>query len=184
MRHSEEKMRKMLLALQECDDFVTLDGLSHMLEISKRSVQNYLNKAEAWLREHDLPNVQIVKKQGYGIQLVMGAADHQKLATLLSSRYFTLADGSVDRRIELLRCLVFSREELTIQLLADKFYVSRFVILSDLDWAENWLANYNLKLFKTQRRGIGIVGDEVSRRAAIAGFFDLQELKELSLIHI
>lgn len=178
MRHSEEKMRKMLLALQKSGDFVTLDSLSHMLEISKRSVQNYLNKAEAWLREHDLPNVQIVKKQGYGIQLVMEPADQQKLATLLSSRYFTLADGSVDRRIELLRCLVFSREELTIQLLADKFYVSRFVILSDLDWAENWLANYNLKLFKTQRRGIGIVGDEVSRRAAIAGFFDLQELKE------
>lgn len=178
MRHSEEKLRKMLLALQESDDFVTLDSLSHTLEISKRSVQNYLNKADMWLKEHDLPDVQIVKKQGYGIQLAMEAADRQKLATLLSSQYFTLADGSVDRRIELLRSLVFSREELTIQFLADKFYVSRFVILSDLDWAENWLANYNLKLFKTQRRGIGIVGDEVSRRAAIAGFFDLRELRE------
>lgn len=177
MRHSEENLRKMLLALQESDDFVTLDSLSHTLEISKRSVQNYLNKADAWLKEHDLPNVQIVKKQGYGIQMAMGASDRQKLAMLLSSRYFTLADGSVDRRIELLRSLVFSREELTIQFLADKFYVSRFVILSDLDWAENWLSNYNLKLFKTQRRGIGIVGDEVSRRAAIAGFFDLRELK-------
>lgn len=177
MRHSEEKLRKMLLTLQERDDFVTLDTLAHTLEVSKRSVQNYLNKADMWLREHDLSDVQIVKKQGYGIRLSMEPSDRQKLATLLSSRYFTMADGSVDRRIELLRSLVFSREELTIQFLADKFYVSRFVILSDLDWAENWLSNYHLKLFKTQRRGIGIVGDEVSRRAAIAGFFDLRELK-------
>lgn len=178
MRHTEENLRKMLLTLQESDDFVTLDSLSRMLEISKRSVQNYLNKADVWLKEHDLPDVQIIKKQGYGIMLDIKPSDRQKLTTLLNSRYFTLADGSVERRIELLRSLVFSREELTIQFLADEFYVSRFVILSDLDWAENWLSNYNLKLFKTQRRGIGIVGDEVSRRAAIAGFFDLRELKE------
>lgn len=175
MRHSEETMRKMLQALLESEDFLTLSDLSQRLDVSKRSVQNYLNKADGWLRDHDLPGVCIVKKQGYGIQLTLDPPGRQKLATLLSSQYFTLSDGSVDRRIELLRSLVFSREELTIQFLADKFYVSRFVILSDLDWAENWLAQYHLKLFKTQGRGIGLVGDEVSRRAAIAGFFDLCE---------
>lgn len=61
--------------------------------------------------------------------------------------------------------------------------MSRFVILSDLDWVENWLAQYKLKLFKTQRRGIGIAGDEISRRAAIAGFFDLKELKNKSVVY-
>ena len=175
MRHSEKTMRKMLLALLEGNGFVTLSSLSQGLDISKRSVQNYLNKADGWLTEHELPNVRIVKKQGYGIRLDMDAADRQTLATLLNNQYFTMADGSANRRVELLRSLIFSREELTIQFLADSFYVSRFVILSDLDWAENWLGQYQLRLFKTQGRGIGIAGDEVARRSAIAGFFDLCE---------
>lgn len=178
MRHSEKTLRNMLLALLESDDFVTLSSLSQSLDISKRSVQNYLTKAETWLRERDLPNVRIVKKQGYGIRLTLDTASRETLSSLLNSQYFTLLDGSVDRRIELLRNLIFSREELTIQFLADSFYVSRFVILSDLDWAENWLGQYHLKLFKTQGRGIGIAGDEIARRAAIAGFFDLCERRE------
>lgn len=178
MRHAEENMRKMLMLLLKSEGFVTLGELSQKLEISKRSVQNYLNKAELWFKEHNISDAVIVKKQGYGIQLSAGPGERQKLTSLLSDKYFTSEEGSVDRRIELLRDLVFSREDLTIQFLADKLYVSRFVILSDLDWAENWLSQYQLRLFKTQRRGIGIVGDEVSRRAAIAGYFDLCEQKK------
>ena len=178
MRHSEKTMRKMLVTLLESDEFVTLSSLSQTLDISKRSVQNYLNKADIWLLEHELPEIRIVKKQGYGIRLDLGEEGRKTLLAMLNNQYFTLADGSADRRIELLRSLIFSREELTIQFLADSFYVSRSVILSDLDWAEGWLAQYHLRLFKTQGRGIGIAGDEVDRRAAIAGFFDLCEQRE------
>ena len=178
MRHSEEVTRKILLSLLESEDYLTLSELSRIMEISKRSVQNYLTKAESWLREHQLSEIQIVKKQGYGTQLDCDAAGRQKLSALLSSQYFTLTDGSMKRRTELLRSLIFSRDELTIQFLADSFYVSRFVILADLDWAENWLAQYHLRLFKIQGRGIGIAGEEVDRRAAIIGFFDLCEHRE------
>lgn len=176
MKHSEENLQKIFEELLKSDTFITLDDLSRLLDISRRSVQNYLNRAEIWLREHDLPKVKIVKKQGYGIQLVADADERRKLDALINSRYFTTLDGSTERRMEILKSLVFSKEELTIQFLADQFYVSRFVILSDLDWVEHWLGQYKLKLFKTQRRGIGIAGDEVSRRAAIAGFFDLREV--------
>ena len=136
MRHSEENLQKILETLlkNDSDGFVTLDDLSQVLNISKRSVQNYLNKADSWLLEHDLPDVRIIKKQGYGIRLSVDFSERQKLASLIKSRYFTMLEGSVERRIEILRSLVFSKEELTIQFLADQFYVSRFVILSDLDW--------------------------------------------------
>ena len=178
MRHSEEVTRRILLAVLEGEGYLTLSELSQTMEISKRSVQNYLTKAESWLREHQLSEIHIVKKQGYGTQLACDAAGRQKLSALLNSQYFTLTDGSMKRRTELLRSLIFSREELTIQFLADSFYVSRFVILADLDWAENWLAQYHLRLFKIQGRGIGIAGEEVDRRAAIIGFFDLCEHRE------
>ena len=130
MRHSEENLQKILETLlkNDSDGFVTLDDLSQVLNISKRSVQNYLNKADSWLLEHDLPDVRIIKKQGYGIRLSVDFSERQKLASLIKSRYFTMLEGSVERRIEILRSLVFSKEELTIQFLADQFYVSRFVI--------------------------------------------------------
>lgn len=178
MGRTNQTLQKMLLTLSDNSSFVTLDQLSQELEISKRSVQNYLSKAELWLRDHDLAEVSIIKKQGNGILLKASDTDRQKLASLLSSQYFTSLDGSADRRIEILRSLVFSQDELTIQFLADKFYVSRFIIQSDLDWVENWLAQYNLKLYRTQRRGIGIAGSEFLRRSAIAGFFDMQKHRE------
>ena len=127
MRHSEENLQKILETLlkNDSDGFVTLDDLSQVLNISKRSVQNYLNKADSWLLEHDLPDVRIIKKQGYGIRLSVDFSERQKLASLIKSRYFTMLEGSVERRIEILRSLVFSKEELTIQFLADQFYVDR-----------------------------------------------------------
>ena len=112
MRHSEENLQKILETLlkNDSDGFVTLDDLSQVLNISKRSVQNYLNKADSWLLEHDLPDVRIIKKQGYGIRLSVDFSERQKLASLIKSRYFTMLEGSVERRIEILRSLVFSKE--------------------------------------------------------------------------
>lgn len=123
MRHSEENLQKILETLlkNDSDGFVTLDDLSQILNISKRSVQNYLNKADSWLLEHDLSNVKIIKKQGYGIQISADFSERQKLSSLIKSRYFTMLEGSVERRIEILRSLVFSKEELTISFLRISF---------------------------------------------------------------
>jgi transcriptional antiterminator len=49
-----------------------------------------------------------------------------------------------------------------------------------LEWASQWLAQYKLRIFKTQRRGIEIFGDEIDRRNAIAGFFDICGSSEMS----
>lgn len=78
MKHSEENLQKIFEELLKSDTFITLDDLSRLLDISRRSVQNYLNRAEVWLKEHDLPKVKIVKKQGYGIQLVADADERRK----------------------------------------------------------------------------------------------------------
>ena len=37
---------------------------------------------ESWLREHQLSEIHIVKKQGYGTQLACDAAGRQKLSAL------------------------------------------------------------------------------------------------------
>lgn len=174
MNHTEKYLQQLLLLLLEQEDYVTLQELSDRLKLSKRSIQNYLSRAEAWLLERHLEHVQIVKKQGTGIRLLTDAKERQQLNGLVSSRNFTMLDENVDRRQEILRSLLFSRDALTIQFFADYFYVSRSIILNDLKWVEGWLETYHLTLFKARHRGLEIKGDEADRRAAIASFFDLK----------
>lgn len=174
MNHTERNLQKLLLLLLEQEDYMTLQELSDSLKLSKRSIQNYLSRAEAWLLEHHLEHIRIVKKQGTGVRLMAEPKEGRQLRVLVSSRDFTMLDENADRRQEILRNLLFSRDALTIQFFADYFYASRSVILFDLKWVEEWLETYHLTLFKARHRGIGIKGDEADRRAAIASFFDLQ----------
>lgn len=82
----------------------------------------------------------------------------------------------MERRIEIQKPCIFKRRT-NDPISCGSVLCEPFCHFVGFDWVENWLSQYKLKLFKTQRRGIGIAGDEISRRAAIAGFFDLKELK-------
>lgn len=183
MNHYEIKMKKIIEALLESEGFMTLEALSQQVGISKRSVQNYMYKIQAWFSEIDIDEVELLKKQGYGIRLIIGTEDREKITSYLNTENFSLYDDVVLRRLEMIKVLIFSNDELTIRFFADQFYISRTVILKDLEWVSQWLSKFNLQLFKTQKRGIGIVGSEVSRRNAIAGFFDIYKTKEELLIN-
>lgn len=174
MNRTEKYLQQILLLLLEQEGYVTLQELSDSLKLSKRSIQNYLSRAGAWLLEHHLEQIRIVKKPGTGIRLAADAKERQRLNEMVNSRNFTMLDESADRRQEILRSLLFSKDALTIQFFADYFYVSRSMILFDLEWVEDWLEAYRLTLFKTRHRGLEIKGDEADRRAAIASFFDLR----------
>lgn len=182
MNHFEIKIKRILELLLDSDKYVTLDFLSQQTGISKRSTQNYMDRIERWLAEKGLDEIRLLKKQGYGIKLFVEGKDRQRLEDILNTEKYSIFDDVVSRRLEILKALIFSNDELTIQFLADQFYISRSVILKDLEWVSQWLSGFNLKLFKTQRRGIGIVGSEISRRNAIAGFFDIYKSKEITRI--
>lgn len=173
-------MKKLLELLLRSSQYVTLDTLSEHVGISKRSVQNYIEKIDDWFLENELKQTYIEKKRGYGIRLKTTSKDRKQIERLLNFKRLNIYSGDARRRLDILKALMFSEDEITIQLLSNQFYVSRATILSDLDWTSQWLAQYKLKLYKTQHRGIGIIGDEVAHRNAIAGFFDTNELGVLS----
>lgn len=182
MNHFELKMKKIIEVLLESDKYMTLEFLSQQVGVSKRSIQNYMYKIEAWLSEINIGKAQLLKKQGYGIRLLIDHRGREQLLQYINTDKFGLYDDVVIRRLEILKALIFSNDELTIRFLADQFYISRTVIIKDLEWVSQWLSKFSLQLFKTQRRGIGLVGSEVSRRNAIAGFFDIYKTGEKQLI--
>lgn len=182
MNHIEKNMERIVDVLIESDKFITLEALSQKVGLSKRSIQNYLYKIQAWLSEIGMKETELIKKQGYGIKLLVDQEEKIGLLKHLKIDKIAIFEDVVCRRLDMLKALIFSNDELTIQFFADQFYISRTVILKDLEWISQWLAKYSLQLFKCQRRGISIVGNEASRRNAIAGFFDIYKTNEKSII--
>lgn len=173
-------MKKLLGLLLRSSKYTTLESLSDHVGISKRTVQNYIEKIDDWLWENELGQTHVEKKRGYGIRLKTTAKDRKQIERLLNFKRLNIYSGDAKRRLDILKALMFTEDEITIQFLTTQFYVSRATILTDLEWASQWLSQYKLRLYKTQHRGIGIVGDEVAHRNAIAGFFDTYELGVLS----
>ena len=172
MKNYEINLKKILETLLQSNGFITMDEISKKVSLSKRSVQNYIEKLDEWFAENGLIDVHIERKRGNGVRLNTMPEERKQLWHLLNLQSFNIHSGDATRRLSILKQLIFSEDESTIQGLMAQFYVSRATILSDLDWASQWLAQYKLRLFKTQHRGIGIIGDEVAHRKAIAAYFD------------
>lgn len=180
MKNIELTLKSIIEVLLVTPHFLTLKSLADTVGISRRSVQNYLDKLEIWISDNKLEKTTLYKKQGVGILLKTEDGDREKIEKLIGFSRLNIFSGDYKRRLEVIKKLLFSDDELTIKLISDEYFVSRSVILSDLEWAEQWFAQFNLKLFKTQHRGIGLTGSEICRRNAIAGFFDIYENASVS----
>jgi len=168
----ESKVKKIIVELIDVDDYITLDALSDKCSVTKRSIQNHLQWLADWLIENDFSAVQIIKKPGNGVKFSMDDESRIRMHRVLDNYGGLFSFDDMARRMKILRLLLLSDEELTIGFLADYFYVSRAIILRDMDWISDWLKRFDMKLFKIQNKGIGLLGNEVSRRNAIAALFD------------
>ncbi|MDR0425171.1 MAG: PRD domain-containing protein [Clostridiales Family XIII bacterium] len=172
MSSVESKVKKIAIALLASDGFLTLDYLAGKCDTTGRSVQNHIKKLEELIAENGYADVKILKKPGRGIKMAADEQSRDGLIRLFSSQDTFEADH-MKRRVKELNLLLFSNSELTIGFLADYFYTSRSVILKDMEWIDGWLKAFNLQLFKIQRMGIRIAGEESAKRNAIATFFDM-----------
>ena len=86
MNHFDTKFKKILELFLQNDSFLTLVYLSQHVGISKRSIQNYLHRIESWLVDAGLSDIKLLKKQGYGIKLLINDIDRKKLDDLLILR--------------------------------------------------------------------------------------------------
>lgn len=109
-----EELKKILELLLQGDSYLTLDFLSHHVGISKRSIQNYMHKLEDWLSDMGFSDIELHKKQGHGIKLLISDGSRKKLEDILNAEKFSLFDEGVLRRLEMLKALIFSNDELTI----------------------------------------------------------------------
>ena len=164
----------MSLLLEE-SDFLTLQALAAKMGVSKRTVQYDIDRLEAWLEQNGLTDrVTVCKKPGNGLRLDLRGISPEELSRRMEDQYGgSELNDNYQRRLEITKFLLFSHDDLTIQFLADHFYISKSVVQKDITWVDKWLLQYGLCVTKRQNRGITIVGSEQKRRAAMAGLIEL-----------
>ncbi|HML36368.1 MAG TPA: transcription antiterminator [Bacillota bacterium] len=187
---------KILYMLLEADDFLTISKIAKHFGLSKRTIQTDLEKLEKLITALDVSDeVQVEKKSGCGIRAYAKSGNTELIEKKIKTMYGSVSDQNDDeyedyeyknyiRHIETLRMLINSNDELTIQFLADQFYVSKSVVLKDLEWINIWLSKFNLKVYKRQHRGICIIGSEKDRRNALVEFFTLSRYQSIDVLNI
>ncbi|ADQ13624.1 BglG family transcription antiterminator [Halanaerobium hydrogeniformans] len=172
----------MLIALLESDKAFTTAELAEKLSVSARTIRSDLKKLQDWIKEKE--NIVLSIKPGVGVSLEISEEKRKKLKQKYST-YMDYRDpySPEKRRQLILKWLLQSDVDYTIQKLADKLYLSRTTVYKDLDKVEEWLNKYNLKLQRKRRYGLKIKGEEKNWRKAVADLLTLlkgsEELKHI-----
>ena len=169
------RLFEILSLLLKIRRYVTLQELADKLGVSKRTIQHDVERVELWLKECGLENsATLLRKQGLGIRLELKGNAENELEVLLSSQSTRgQSFDNYERRLEVAKFLLSSHDDLTLQFLADQFYVSKGVINKDLTWVSSWLKQYGLGITRRQNCGVKICGSEQKRRTAMAGLITL-----------
>ena len=172
MSNYELRMEALLTILLQETEYRTLQSLAEEVGVSRRSLQNYLTNIEKWLSRMNLQQSRIDTKPGRGVRLCTCAADRSLIAAMRGHTKIDTDTEDPNRRMQLLRQILFAGKEISVQSLMDQFYVSRATILDDLQWASEWLSEYGLNLYKIRGKGLQLDGNEAGYRNAVSAMIE------------
>ncbi|WP_312097700.1 BglG family transcription antiterminator [Niallia sp.] len=137
--------------------------LSERLACSEKTVRNDLNKMEQLLTH--FPSAKLKRQPGIGITLEI---DREDRTTLLQQQFFHNHKAMEERIIEIAYLLLVSENPVTLQSLAERYFVPKATIKNELEFVEKWLVDYDLELVSKPRLGNLLQGTELQRRNALA----------------
>lgn len=161
-----QRREKIILSLLGCREPLTVDDLARIVGASPRTVRYDLDVAAEWL---DLRGVSLVRRPGVGAWIEADGPTVARIRRELTPRVDYEYRLSREERVYLiLNWLLQSRTDVPARALADRLFVGRNTVTEDLDEAGTWLEQRSLRLVRTRRRGLGIEGEEIKRREALA----------------
>jgi activator of the mannose operon, transcriptional antiterminator len=140
-----------------------IQELSERLACSEKTVRNDLNKMEQLLNK--LPSAKVKRQPGIGITLEISREDK---SALLQREFFHNHKAMEERMIEIAYLLLSSENPVTLQSLAERYYVPKSTIKKEMEIIEKWLADYEIELISKPRLGNQLQGTELQRRNALA----------------
>lgn len=145
-----------------------LRKLADLFSVNVRTIRNDISQIEDYLCEKNINALIEVKSNIASIAI----DDLEKLNNLVELNYQDFYSDKIsneERVLLILSDLCWSNKSLNIQDLADKYFVSRGTINSDLVSVKDYCEKNGINFYSARGKGIGIDEDENSRRKHLIG---------------
>ncbi|WP_078578426.1 BglG family transcription antiterminator [Salipaludibacillus agaradhaerens] len=161
MNHRQNELLKLLLMKEQ--KTIQIKELAKQVGCAEKTVRNDLDRLASYLQEHF--KASLIRKPGLGIDIQISQNERLKLLNTLLLNEPKKQD---ERVLEMTYDVLTSEKAKTLQEWADRYYVSKAVIKSDLITITSWLQKFHLNLVSKQRLGHVVEGTELHKRNALA----------------
>lgn len=176
MNKRQEEILKVLLS--ESNEYLLVQELADRVGCSEKTIRNDFKVIEEYLERYS--DALLIRKPGLGVSLEVKDYDKSSLFNrLYAVRQEISYESDEDRVLQIAYSLLMNVKPVTVQELAEQYFVNRATIKKDLDRIENWLEELGLDLIVKQRIGLTVESDERSKRKALAKLSDLIHNQEL-----
>jgi activator of the mannose operon (transcriptional antiterminator) len=163
-----DRQKAMLKILLESDlYYMSSQRIADLLGCSEKTVRNDSKALDEWLSEHS--HATLSRKPNIGFRLEISDSERNSLLNSLYQLQFV--DQEVeekDRLARILEILLVEKKTVTLQKLAELFYVNKAIIKKDLEKIEAFLEQSNLNVTTKRKSGVEVDGNEQNWRLAIS----------------
>jgi len=145
--------------LSNRNTYITIENISKMFDVSKRTIRNDLDSIEYALKEY---NVTLERKPKVGIKLNFNENEFEEILKMYDNKIY-----SSEERILFVLIIIMTKEKTTFEELAEKLQVSKNTIIQDLKSGEILLEKYDIKIKKKSYYGIFLDGNEDAIRSCL-----------------
>ncbi|HUV16132.1 MAG TPA: HTH domain-containing protein, partial [Pelolinea sp.] len=144
MASIDTRSREILYTLLRSNSPISLKNLAEKLDISQSALRYSLRHVNYWLR---LRNIDIQNNPLDGVSIKVSSKEKKQIISELKKLdSFSLVLSPIERQQYILLSLLTDEKPVLSKQLAILLGVSRQTILSDFDYAENWLSKYQISL--------------------------------------
>ncbi len=144
---------------------VTTKSLAASIGMSERSVKTYLNEVSEYCAENE---IELERKPGKGIIVSFTEEQIEKLQRELQNKPISY---SRSQRINYIAYILLSGwDSYTYALFSDELYVSRNVIIDDINYLEQELEAFHIRINRLAGHGVSVEGSEFDIRKALRHF--------------
>lgn len=164
--------------LSESNEYLLVQELADRIGCSEKTIRNDFKVIEEYVEKHS--DALLIRRPGLGVCLEITDYDKSSLFNELYAVKQDIGYASDEERVlQIAYSLLMNVKSVTVQELAEQYFVNRATIKKDLDRIETWLEELGLDLVVKQRIGLTVESDERSKRKALAKLSDLIHNREL-----
>lgn len=168
-RYLSTRCRLILDYLLYSNDYVSIDEIAGAMGISRRSAYYDMDKLNLWLKENDVPMIEIARGKGMHLDARHKALISHALSDEKAIGSYTL---SPSERMYVIICRILSGAgSIQIEDLCSCCDVSRNTVLGDLRNISDEISRYNLHIVYDTKKGYICIGDEIVKRTVFLHYF-------------